>query len=115
MPGGDAMQQDGPRFEIGQLVQHRRYGYRGVVAGRDPECSADEDWYRNNRTQPKRDQPWYHVLVHGGEHTTYAAQDSLDPYQGGEQVLHPLVRPLFESFSHGRYQARTGTRFPGLW
>lgn len=112
---GDVMQLKGPSFEIGQLVKHRRYGYRGVVAGFDPECRAQEAWYQNNRTQPKRDQPWYHVLVHGGEHATYAAQDSLEPYQGGEQVLHPLVRTLFESFSQGRYQARTGAHFPGLW
>ena len=101
-------------FEIGQLVQHRRYGYRGVVAGRDPRCRAPEDWYQNNLTQPDRSQPWYHVLVHGGEHTTYAAVDSLEEDCGGEQVVHPFTKVLFESFHGGRYTIREGARFPNF-
>lgn len=50
-------------FEPGQLVRHRRYGYRGVVVDRDEFCEADDEWYSKNQTQPDRDQPWYHVLV----------------------------------------------------
>lgn len=99
-------------FEIGQLVQHRRYGYRGVIAGRDLECRAPEDWYRSNQTQPGRQQPWYHVLVHGGQHTTYAAEDSLEKDEGGEQVVHPLARAIFESFHGGHYTPREGFHFP---
>ena len=56
------------RFQPGHLVRHRRYGYRGVVVALDLECGAGDDWYRSNRTQPDRDQPWYHVLVHGSSH-----------------------------------------------
>ena len=29
-----------PQFQRGQLVRHRRYGYRGVVVGLDLECLA---------------------------------------------------------------------------
>ena len=54
-----------PVFESGQLVRHRRYGYRGVVVDRDEFCQADDEWYSKNQTQPNRDQPWYHVLVDG--------------------------------------------------
>jgi len=103
------------RFSVGQLVAHRRYGYRGVIAGWDPECRADETWYWTNRTQPDRDQPWYHVLVHGGHHTTYVAEENLEPYEGGEQVVHPLVKRLFESFGKGRYEPREDTDFPAPW
>ena len=92
-----------PLFQIGQLVQHKRYSYRGVVAAKDDSCRADEDWYRRNRTQPDRKQPWYHVLVHGGTHTTYAAEENLLPDNGGEQVVHPLVSHIFTSFSKGTY------------
>jgi len=102
---------ESPSFSVGQLVLHLRYGYRGVVAGWDPECVADDDWYFGNRTQPTRAQPWYHVLVHGGEHSTYVAQENLEAYDGGEQVVHPLTRELFESFSGGCYQPRQGTAF----
>ena len=43
-------------FEIGELVEHKRYGYRGVVAGRDASCRASDDWYEGNRTQPGQGQ-----------------------------------------------------------
>lgn len=94
------------KFEIGQLVAHKRYGYRGVVADRDPCCEASDEWYYGNRTQPAREQPWYHVLVHGTDYATYAAEDNLEAYKGGEQVVHPLTKRLFSSFSGGRYEAR---------
>ena len=100
------------KFAIGQLVTHRRYHYRGAVAGFDRECHAADNWYWGNRTQPDRDQPWYHVLVHGADHTTYVAEENLEPYEGGEQVLHPLTNEVFATFSRGRYQPRDGVRFP---
>ena len=101
-----------PSFSVGDLVFHRRYAYRGVVAGRDAECHADDEWYLRNATQPDRTQPWYHVLVHGAIHTTYVAQENLEPYTGGEQVVHPLTKEIFASFSGGRYQMREGAHFP---
>lgn len=102
------------QYQVGELVQHRRYGYRGVVAGRDGECCASEEWYRSNSTLPDRGQAWYHVLVHGGRHTTYVAQENLDVDKGLEQVVHPLTRTLFESFCSGRYQTREDVTFPNL-
>ena len=101
------------RFSIGELVCHRTYGYRGVVVGSDPRCLADDDWYQHNRTQPDRGQPWYHVLVHGGDHSTYAAEGNLRPDAGKEQVVHPLTRVFFEHFASGSYLARTDVTFPG--
>ena len=92
-----------PRYRVGQRVRHRRYGYRGVIVELDLSCQADEAWYQNNRTQPDRDQPWYHVLVHGGAHATYAAESSLEPDPGEEVVRHPLLERFFERFENGAY------------
>jgi len=92
------------RFRPGDLVTHRLYGYRGVVADRDDSCRADEAWYLSNPTQPAREQPWFHVLVHGSDATTYVAQENLRLYRGGEQVANPLVRRYFAAFSQGRYR-----------
>lgn len=92
-----------PKFERGQLVRHRRYGYRGVVVGLDFECLADEQWYLSNKTQPDRSQPWYHVLVHDTDGTTYAAQESLEADTSGRPVAHPLVERFFDEFADGRY------------
>lgn len=91
------------KFRIGQLVRHLRYGYRGVVFDVDPECQADEAWYQSNQTQPPRDQPWYHVLVDGADHTTYVAESNLEPDPSEAEVRHPLVRRIFATFHGGSY------------
>ncbi|MEM7231533.1 MAG: heat shock protein HspQ [Planctomycetota bacterium] len=107
------MSNDVYAFEIGQLVHHRRYSYRGAIAGRTPSCEADDSWYLSNQTQPDRDQPWYHVLVHGGKHTTYVAEANLEDDLGGEQVVHPFARTIFQHFHNGRYTPRSNLSFPG--
>lgn len=102
-----------PIFEPGELVQHRRYAYRGVVVDRDEFCLADEDWYRKNRTQPERDQPWYHVLVHGTATCTYAAAENLMSDLDGSPIEHPLLPHFFVGFEEGAY-VRNEEPWPGL-
>ncbi len=101
----------GALFQPGDLVRHRRYGYRGLVVERDPNCRARESWYESNRTQPKRDQPWYHVLVHDSDAVTYAAQTSLLPDVSEEEIRHALVPHFFEGLQGGRY-IRNDTGWP---
>ena len=93
----------GPRFAAGDLVRHRRYGYRGVIADFDTRCTAPDDWYLANKTQPRKDQPWYHVLVDGTYQSTYAAEDSLDLDYSDAEITHPLIGQFFKSFEGGRY------------
>lgn len=112
-PSGPPRDPDSPfRYPPGTLVRHRRYGYRGVVVAADATCRADEGWYRSNRTQPERDQPWYHVLVHDSPHTTYAAQTSLARDPLGGPVRHALVERFFSEFRDG-YHVRNDRPWPG--
>ena len=92
-----------PRFFPGDLVLHVRYQYRGVVVASDPRFMADEQWYRSNKTQPNKDQPWYHVLVHESGSVTYPAQSSLAPDESGAEIVHPLLDHFFNGFEKGRY------------
>ena len=69
----------------------------------DLTCQAKDDWYFANRTQPDRYQPWYHVLVDGGDQVTYAAQTSLEMDRSTEQVSHPLLKHFFSDFLDGQY------------
>ena len=92
-----------PVFEPGQLVRHRRYGYRGVVVHRDESCQADDVWYSKNQTQPDRDQPWYHVLVDGSSTCTYAASESLVVDLSGLPIQHPFLPHFFSEFKNGIY------------
>lgn len=91
-----------PRFEAGQIIHHRRYDYRGVIVDADSECLANDSWYLSNQSQPARDQPWYHVLVHGGRET-YVAEENLEPDTAGGPVEHPAVGQIFPTYHEGRY------------
>jgi len=90
------------KFEVGQVVRHRRYGYRGVIYGMDPYCRMPDAWYFSNPTQPDRDRPWYRVFVHRGQET-YVAEANLLPDPEPEPVEHPMVRREFPTFHEGRY------------
>ena len=92
-----------PLFQPGQLVRHRRYGYRGVIVELDLHCRATDDWYENNQTQPAKNQPWYHVLVDGSNISTYAAQTSLEADTSVDQIDHPMVCVFFSDFTGKAY------------
>jgi heat shock protein HspQ len=94
---------EAPRFAPGDLVRHRRYGYRGVIVECDAYCKAGMDWYLKNQTQPSRRQPWYHVLVDKTGTTTYAAQENLESDPSAEPIDHPLIDMFFDDFDRGRY------------
>ncbi len=100
---GDGPTETRSKFQPGDLVHHKRYGYRGVVVAVDLTCQADDTWYLANQTQPDRKQPWYHVLVDGSAMTTYPAQVNLEPDLTGEPVDHPLLELFFCEFRDGLY------------
>ena len=95
---------EGVLFHPGDLICHRRYGYRGVVVDLDPSCEANDNWYDSNQTQPDKNQPWYHVLVDGNEATTYVAQENLTLDPSPAPIQHILLEVFFSGFSEGRYQ-----------
>lgn len=98
-------------FSVGDLVHHRKFGYRGVVFDVDPNFQLTDEWYEAvARSRPPKDQPWYHILVHGAEHTTYVAQRHLEADESGAPVDHPLVDALFAEFADGRYRGRRSTQ-----
>ena len=96
-------------FGVGQLVQHRRFGYRGVVFDVDPTFQASAAWYEQMAlSRPPKDRPWYHVLVHGAAHTTYVAERNLEPDADGGAVKHPLLWTVFARFENHTYVPRAG-------
>ena len=91
-------------FSVGELIRHKRFEYRGVVADVDPTFQLSEDWYDQvARSRPPRDAPWYHVLVDGSDQMTYVAQRNLERDESAEPIRHPLLEHFFEGFDGGRY------------
>jgi heat shock protein HspQ len=95
------------QFAIGETIRHVLFQSRGVIYAVDPVYQGSEEWYRQvARTRPPKDQPWYRVLVDGGQHETYVAQRNLEPDGSGEPVNHPLVNRFFASYRDGVYVPR---------
>ena len=95
------------RFNIGQIVIHSRFDYRGVIFDVDPHFMLSDDWYRRVAlSQPPKDQPWYHMLVDGQEHTTYVAERHLAAAEDSRPIQHPLLGHYFQEFNDGSYQPK---------
>jgi heat shock protein HspQ len=92
------------KFSVGQLIHHRLFGYRGVIADIHPVFQGTEEWYEQvAQSRPPIDEPWYRILPHRAVHETYVAERNLEADTKGSPILHPLVEVLFEDFRDGVY------------
>lgn len=92
------------KWNIGQLIRHRLFHYRGVVYDVDAEFMLTEEWYQHvAKSRPPKDEPWYRVLVDGSRQETYVAQRNLEADEDLSSISHPLVDQLFTDFKEGSY------------
>ena len=92
------------RFSVGELIHHRLFDYRGVIVDVDCDFQGSEEWYETMaKSRPPKDKPWYHVLVHGAQHTTYVAERNLEADDNPDPVEHPLLDRFFSRFERGKY------------
>ena len=97
------------KFSVGQLIQHRLFQYRGVVFDVDPDFRGTDEWYEQvARSRPPRDEPWYHVLPHGLDHTTYVAERNLEVALDDRAIDHPLLCRFFGKLKEGAYEPLAG-------
>lgn len=95
------------KWNIGQLIRHRMFDYRGVIYDVDPVFMLSDEWYDQvARSRPPKDEPWYKVLVDGSDHETYVAQRNLEAATDLSPISHPLTDELFSGFEDGRYTTR---------
>ena len=95
---------DQSQFEVGDIVQHLKFGYRGVIYAVDLNFAGSEEWYEHvAKSRPPKNRPWYHVLVDGAAHTTYVAERHLEQDRYNIPIQHPLLAEYFDHFEDGRY------------
>ncbi|NKB32644.1 MAG: heat shock protein HspQ [Pseudomonadales bacterium] len=93
------------KFSVGDVVQHQRFAYRGVIVDVDSRFHASDEWYDLvAKSRPPKNKPWYHVLVHGSDHSTYVAERHLQHDDSGEPVDHPMMDHFFSEFVDGKYR-----------
>ena len=95
------------KFQIGQIIHHRLFDYAGVIFDVDPLFQGTDEWYDQVAlSQPPRDEPWYHVLVHDAVHTTYVAEQNLEVNAKPQKINNPLTDEIFFEFDGELYQLR---------
>lgn len=98
------------KFQIGQIVKHRFYPFRGVIFDVDPTFDNTEEWWQSipQEIRPAKDQPYYHLLAENAEteYIAYVSEQNLLPDESGEPVRHPQVLEFFDTLEDGVYRAR---------
>jgi heat shock protein HspQ len=98
------------KFQIGQVVRHRLYPFRGVIFDIDPEFNNTEEWYQSipAEARPRKDQPFYHLFAENAEseYIAYVSEQNLLPDMSGEPVRHPQVAEVFVKDDTGSYRRR---------
>jgi len=91
-------------FNVGQLVRHSLFEYRGVIIDVDPEFMLSAEWYDlMAKSRPPKDAPWYRVLVHDAQHETYVAERNLEACDTEEPIDNPGIESYFSGFEDGKY------------
>ncbi|MGQ5199918.1 heat shock protein HspQ [Brucella abortus] len=98
------------KYQIGQVVQHRLFPFRGVIFDVDPEFANTEEWYQNipEDARPRRDQPFYHLLAENGEteYVAYVSEQNLVPDLSGEPLRHPQIDEMFDRMDNGTFRVK---------
>lgn len=95
------------KFSVGDLIHHRLFNYRGVIVDVDRTFQSTDEWYNKvAKSRPPKNEPWYHVLVHDGVHSSYVAEQNLEADGGLEPINHPVLERFFAKFEKGRYVRR---------
>ncbi len=104
------MKANSAKFNIGQVVRHRKYAFRGVIFDIDPEFANTEEWWLSipERRRPRKDQPFYHLLAENedSEYVAYVSEQNLLLDESGEPVRHPQVGDYFVEQDDGTYRMR---------
>jgi heat shock protein HspQ len=101
------------KYQIGQVVRHRLFPFRGVVFDIDPIFSNTEEWYEAipAEIRPHKDQPYYHLFAENDdtEYIAYVSEQNLLPDDTGQPVRHPQVAEVFVQDGKGGYRPRSAT------
>ena len=93
------------KFQIGQIVRHRIFSFRGVIFDIDPEFNNTEEWWLSI---PEDVRPHNHLLAENSEseYVAYVSEQNLLPDDSGEPIRHSQVAEIFVKDKSGSYRPR---------
>lgn len=95
------------KFQIGQVVQHKAFPFRGVIFDVDPQFQNSDEWYDSipEEVRPDKDQPFYHLFAENGRthYIAYVSEQNLVEDTSQQPVDHPDIPELFTLQENGSY------------
>ncbi|MGJ8572868.1 MAG: heat shock protein HspQ [Hoeflea sp.] len=104
------MQLKQAKFQIGQIVKHRIFPFRGVIFDVDPVYANTEEWWNAipEHVRPSKDQPFYHLLAENDEteYVAYVSEQNLLVDDSDSPVRHPQLNEFFDAPVDGVYKPK---------
>lgn len=104
------MKQRDAKFQLGQVVRHRVFPFRGVIFDVDPEYANTEEWWNAipAEVRPTKDQPFYHLLAENDEteYVAYVSEQNLISDDSGMPMRHSQVNAFFDPETVGQYRPK---------
>jgi heat shock protein HspQ len=96
------------KYQIGDVVKHRHFPFRGVIFDVDPSFSNSEEWYQAipEQMRPSKDQPFYHLFAENAdsEYVAYVSEQNLLPDESGLPIRHPEVEDRLDRTDEGSWR-----------
>lgn len=95
------------KYQIGQVVRHRLFPFRGIVFDIDSQFNGTEEWLAAipEAIRPGRDQPFYHLLAEdepsGMSYIAYASEQNLTADTSGRPIEHPAASQFLDRHEGG--------------
>ncbi len=96
------------KFNIGDVVKHKLFPFRGVIFDVDSTFSDTEEWWLSipAEVRPAKDQPFYHLLAEndeGEEYIAYVSEEHLEHDTSGVPIRHSAVEEFFVLYDAERH------------
>ena len=95
------------KYNLGQVVRHRKHPFRGVVFDVDPKFANTEEWYEAipEDSRPVKNQPFHHLLAENEQtyYVAYVSEQNLVADYSGEPISHPDLPEMFDQFDGAAY------------
>ena len=100
------------KYQIGQVVRHRHFPFRGIIFDVDPQFANTEEWYESipEEVRPRKDQPFYHLFAENERthYVAYVSEQNLVPDDSAQPLSHPDIQEWFNLTSRGTYELKKG-------
>lgn len=98
------------KFQIGQVVRHRIFAFRGVIFDVDPQFANTDEWYESipEEVRPDKDQPFYHLFAENERthYIAYVSEQNLLADDSDMPLSHPDIPEWFDLTGRGTYELK---------